>query len=389
MPLQHGISQSRNLQPRSHTWIAWPLAALLFSGTGFVQANEDRAADHIIGLLAFPDHPESGSLQRGATLALEHHHLSSDIKARLAVRGRPGQWGTEGDEAAALALDDAADAIITPSDGVAAHQVLQVAGRTRIPVVSLCPDSSITRAGIPWAVRIVPGNEAEALAIFTGLSAPGRKPARWAAIVPHDRAGREAARDLLAAARTAGVSLQPPLQAPSASTELQPSLQKLTADLPGAILLWLDPQTAGRCARDLRQAGFAGVLAGPGPLQSALFLASAKDAAEGVIVPGIIPNAESEAQHRRFSEAHRNRFATEPDLAATMAYDAASLLVHLLKQARQQPLYRSFPVTNTFPGASGTLQFDQDGNRTVPLRLLVRQSGEFKPLPNAKPSASR
>jgi ABC-type branched-subunit amino acid transport system substrate-binding protein len=360
-----------------------PLTLMLCAGTALLAATAICQGQAAIGLLITPDHPESESLQRGVTLALEHANLQGP-KYRLAIRGRPGQWGTEGDEAAALALDEEAVGIITPSDAVAAHQVLQVSGRTRIPVVSLCPDSSITRAGIPWTVRIVPGNEAEAMAIFSGLTEGNAEKLRsWAALVPPERSGREKGRDLLAAADHSRVALQAPLSLPADSGQSPAILEKILSLKPDAILIWLEPGEAGKWTRDLRQSGFSGLLAGPGALRTRRYLASAGNAAEGTIVPEIFSGAPTEERLRQFSKAFKNRFATEPDLTAAVGYDSAGLLVELLRSSGREPLFRSFPIGGTFEGTSGTIRFDQEGNRVAALRLMVCRSGKFQPVRRA------
>src|SRR5262245_33733252 len=90
-----------------------------------------------IGLLAPPDKSDAISVRQAAQIA------AVQTGVLIIVRGKPGQWGTDGNEAAVLALDDEVAGIITSGDGSVAHQALQVAGRTRIPVVTLCPDSSV------------------------------------------------------------------------------------------------------------------------------------------------------------------------------------------------------------------------------------------------------
>jgi len=104
-----------------------------------------------------------------------------------------------------MVLDEEVAGLIAPPGGAPSHLVLQVAGRTAVPVVSLCSDSSVTGAGIPWMIRIVPAAIDEARALFTGVvgESPGRG-LRWAALVPTERAGREAASDLAKAAGAAG-----------------------------------------------------------------------------------------------------------------------------------------------------------------------------------------
>ena len=68
-----------------------------------------------------------------------------------------------------MVLDDEACGLIAPPSGAASHLSLQVAGRTAVPVISLCPDASVTKAGIPWMIRIVPETREEARLLFTRL----------------------------------------------------------------------------------------------------------------------------------------------------------------------------------------------------------------------------
>src|SRR5258708_1218081 len=84
----------------------------------------------------------------------------------------------------------AASGLMAARDGAAAHLVLQIAGRTAVPVVSLCADSSVTRTGVPWMLRVVPSTIQEGQALFRRLQ--DEKPGsinRSVALVPDDRAG--------------------------------------------------------------------------------------------------------------------------------------------------------------------------------------------------------
>ena len=321
-----------------------------------------------IGLLAPPQEPEVISLEQGARLAIEEANQLPGPKSELVIRGRPGQWGTDGDEAAALALDESVGAMIAPPDGAASHQAMQVAGRTRIPVVSLCPDASITASGIPWVLRIVPRTDSEAQTIFAG--AP-RKSA-WAALVPDGRAGREATRDLRTAARNSNCALQEPVNLPRQKPDWEPALKKLLAGNPQNILLWVDPPSAGQLAQRLRQLGYKGLLAGPSRLNCASFLNQVGLAAEGFLVPGLIGSRPSP-----FAENYRQRFGNAPDFTATMAYDAAFVLRQVLRSSADQPPYRAFPLKIEFSGGSAPLIFDKDGNRQLTLQLLVCRKGQF------------
>ena len=349
----------------------------------------------LIGLLLPPEEATAASLRQGAQLGLDHANELPGPKANLIVRGRPGQWGDDGVEAARMVLDDGASALIAPRGGAASHLSLQVAGRTAIPVVSLCGDSSVTGAGIPWMVRIAARTTEEARAIFAATPAPptlpspalspreGRRlsaplrPMRWTALVPPARPGREATRDLAEAARLAGCLLLQPIEVTTNLADTATLANHALACRPEGILLWLDPLPAGRFARALRAAGYHGKLAGPGSLQSGDFLKNAGDASEGFLVPAIVLDEASRAAFVRFISAYRAHYQSESDPSAALAYDATRLLVSVLRKAGSETPRRAFPLVETPPGATGVLSFDKEGNRKVNLNLLVWQNGKF------------
>jgi len=144
-------------------------------------------------------------------------------------------------------------------------------------------------------------------------------------------------------------------------------------------LLWLDPATAGTLAKTLRTAGFAGTLAGPGRLRSADFAAAAGGAMDGLMVPAPTLEKDAITAFQHFTEAFRGRYGHEPDATAAAACDAATLLIHILKQTGDRPAHEAFPLGFSFAGATGILAFDSQGNRKVNLQLLEAHGGQFVP----------
>ncbi|MGA2749336.1 MAG: ABC transporter substrate-binding protein [Verrucomicrobiota bacterium] len=344
-------------------------AACLFAGETIAGTN-----GLVIGLLLPPEEPAAASLSNGATLSVEQANQFPGPRVSLVIRGRTGQWGADGVEAARMVTDDGARGLIAPPDGAASHLVLQVSGRTAVPVVSLCADSSVTETGVPWMVRIVPRTIEEAKTLFTRI--PAR---RWTAVVRDGRSGREAARDLGEAATHSGCTLDKII-------DLNPSLtnparldKRILATHPDAVLLWVDPATAGKLARALRSAGFTGDLAGPGWLRAADFSSSAGDAMEGLRVSGPILERDATTAFQHFADAFRDRFGREPDPMAAAAYDAATLLIHILRQPGDRPAHEAFPITFSLVGASGNLAFDTQGNRKLNLQLFQAHGGQFIP----------
>src|SRR5512140_995317 len=154
----------------------------------------------VVGLLLPPDEPEAASIRKGVLAAVAEANAAGGPEVVLKIRGRNGPWGSDAAEAARLVEEDGASVLIAPPDGAATHLVLQVSGRTGVPVLTLCPDSSVTRTAVPWVARVVPSATDEARAVFARTRA-----ARWLAIVPSARAGRETAHDLATAAKPHGL----------------------------------------------------------------------------------------------------------------------------------------------------------------------------------------
>lgn len=328
-----------------------------------------------IGLLLPPEQAESSSIRDGVTLAVEHANTTAAAPVRIVIRGRVGQWGADAVEAARMVTDDGVAGLIAPPNGAATHLVLQVAGRTAVPVVSLCADESVTRTGVPWMVRVVPGTIPEARALLKGLQGDAQgQPKHCVALLPDERSGRVLAGDLKKAYAGTGCVLQNIIQFKS-SPQGQASVTKQVLESgPDVVLLWLDPVPAGAVAKTLRAAGFKGKLAGPGRLRSAEFAAAAGNALEGFVFTELARDSESETRFQGFRTAFRERFGHEPAAMSAFSYDAASLLIHLV--ATNTPAAsRLFPIRSCWPGVSGTLRFDAEGNRIGEFRLVIAHQG--------------
>lgn len=301
-------------------------------------------------------------IRRGAEDAIAEANGGRNA-VRLAVRGRQGPWGSDASEAARLLEDDGAAALVAPPGGAASHLVLQVAGRTGVPVASLCPDGSVTRTALPWMVRVAPSTSDEARALL------GERPGgRWLAFVPGGRAGREASSDLRAQGRDGSVKV---VEAPSpaSSGRVRTILSRVRPD---GILVWLDAAPAARLAASLREVGFKGTLAGPMALGSPSFATAAGGAAEGFVVPTFAGHPDSGAFARRYRTLH----GVDPTPAAALAHDATALLAGLLRNSGNAAR-GAFPLLVPFPGVTGLLRFDRAGNRVVSLEARRWRGGRL------------
>jgi len=352
--------------------LVWLSLAPLAGGAG--------APGVTLGLIVPPSEPDALSLLRGARLAVAEENGAGRAPVGLEVRSENGQWGSAGNDAVELVSNRHVDAIITPSDGAASHLILQVSGRTRVPVASVCPDSSVTRAGVPWVVRVVARTDQEAEVLLASARLPGRPPVRWWAFVPTGRPGRAVRRDLEAAARSASSGLDRVVDSGDPHADPADLVNPVVAAGADGVLLWLAPAQAGRLASALRAAGYRGRLAGPGRLDSPEFFAAAGAAAAGVLVTGFRADADLRARADRFEGEFRREYKVQPDFSAAAAHDAARVLIEALRRAGNGAGRSPFPVSLPTEGVTGVLHFDDSGNRTDALQVLTCQQGRFVPI---------
>lgn len=366
----------RGISPKRFGWrVCAGAAAAVMLLIPATRAGEPASSESrfVIGLLLPPEEPQAESLRAGATLAVELANKSAGPPVSLVIRGRSGQWGADGVEAARMVTEDGATALIAPPNGAASHLVLQISGRTAVPVASLCPDSSVTTTGIPWMVRVVPRTSEEAGALFAQITC-----SHWAAVVPGGRAGREISKDLTSAASREGFVIEKFFEVNSSSTNFDALGAQIRTGPYDAILLWLEPAAAGSVARLLRSTGFQGHLAGPGSLCSPDFADAAGCAADSLFTAGRVLGPEATSAARTFAAVLKATLGSEPDPTAAAAYDAATILIQLFRSgAGSQPAHEAFPLNSKFIGALGTLAFDAQGNLQCVLQVQSAQNSPF------------
>jgi ABC-type branched-subunit amino acid transport system substrate-binding protein len=363
-------------RPFRARWLTLAVAGLL----GALLHAGDSAAIRL-GLILPPGEPHAAAIRRGAATGVTRARTEHGLEVILLERGTPGQWGTEGDDAVALALDAGAQALIAPTLGTTVHLVEQVAGRTRIPLVSLCSDTSVTGARIPWVLRIVPTTVDEARVLFATIRTGAGEPIRrWAALVPEGRAGREVTRDLGAAAKAGGTDLVSVIAVPATPTNAPAWIARAIRESPAGLLLWLDPATAVPLVSAAREAGYRGALAGPGRLAGKDFLPQVGAAAEGFWTTRLHPPPAARAPRAMGAEDPHGSVGPAEDPLAAAATDAVTLLAAILREAGEGPAFRVLPLKREVAGATGVLKFDAVGNRIVELEAIIVRQGRFEPV---------
>lgn len=339
-----------SLVERAGPWLG---AAALCLAPQSPARGAEPPAPVAIGVVAH----DGGALLAGARAA------ASEVNGAGGVRGRPVRlvhlppsrpWVDGPGRLARLVFEENVVALVGPVDPIGAHVAAQIGTRSRIPVITLSPEDSLTRAGVPWVLRGIPSDAAQARAgLERALAVPGG--ARAAIAVPAGRDGRERRASLLEACRDLGVQVAHGLDA-----DATPALP----DDVDVLLLWLDAAPAvellARAGR--RDSGY--------PVVASLRLADgtpARGGARPVLLPELgepagPPRAEpcEGAPHRLSGGA-----LGESSLEARLGYDMVWATAAAARRggAGPEPILHELLSGCSLAGLSGRFYFDGAGNR--------------------------
>ncbi len=110
-------------------------------------------------------------------------------------------------------------------------------------------------------------------------------------------------------------------------------LTKIMASQPEVLLLADSEVAGGLVAKQARQLGFEGVIAGGVAMGSAKFLETAGDAAEGVYFTASYPGNDANDQTKAFAAAFKERWGIDPEFHNANTYDLTQVLFIALENA--------------------------------------------------------
>ena len=110
-------------------------------------------------------------------------------------------------------------------------------------------------------------------------------------------------------------------------------LTKIIASEPEVLLLADSEVAGGLVAKQARQLGFEGTIAGGVAMGSAKFLETAGDAAEGVYFTAAYPGNDANDQTKAFAAAFKARWGIDPEFHNANTYDLTQVLLMAMDNA--------------------------------------------------------
>jgi len=341
----------------------------LIAGGGTTHAAEGPLR---IGLIT-SDGAGIDALAAGARAAVEEVNASGGIGGRplQLVRSAPGHpWRAGAGRLADLVFEGDLIAVIGSLDGTTAHTAAQIATRRRIPLVTLSPEGSLTRALDPWVLRGVPDDGTQARTLLRWARAGGAGE-RLGLAVPTGRAGRERSDSLRRAAEQTDTRVACVMQLDAAAIAASPQAALCDAADYDVLMLWLDAGPALELLAALDPARLPEWILGSTRLDDEVFARGLRDLADRrgrLAIPLLRPSDRNE----------RCAQAAEATLTERLGHDLVRAVAGSARRGGTDALSIRDALRDgaSLEGRSGRFGFDSNGNRTGDLRVgLWRREG--------------
>jgi len=164
-----------------------------------------------------------------------------------------------------------------------------------------------------------------------------------------------------------------------------------TSDLGGVLdrIMTLDPEAVYLAdyadglvtlLKGLRERGYDGKILTTSSIASGEVLDKAGTAADGVLFTQSNYDIGSEEPLiQDFVKAYRAKYNEDPDLYAAHGYDAMRVYARALHEGGRRPreFWQGMRSINSFPGVTGTIQFDEQGDVQKFPRVYIVKDGQF------------
>ena len=250
-----------------------------------------------------------------------------------------------------------------------------------IPVITgSATNPKLTEQGFKVTFRTVGRDDQQGPAIASYL-ATSKKPKLVAVIDDATAYGEGIANEVEKTLKAAKVKVLPREKGTDKTTDWKAVLTKLRGRNPDAVFYGGMDATGGPLLKQGRELGMKAVFSfGDGACTDKM-KELAGEAADGLLCSqaGIPP----QAADRKFLDAYKKKFNTDPILYAPFTYDGANLLIEAMKKADSADPAKYLPelAKLSYMGATGRIEFDPKGDRKdAEMTIFTMQGGKLEPI---------
>src|SRR5688572_12246838 len=250
-----------------------------------------------------------------------------------------------------------------------------------IPVISgSATNPKLTEQGFKNQFRVVGRDDQQGPAIASYLAGE-RKPKLVAVIDDASAYGEGIANEVEKTLKAANIQVLPREKGTNKTTDWKAVLTKLRGRNPDAVFYGGMDATGGPLLKQGRELGIKAVFSfGDGACTDKM-KELAGEAAEGLLCSQAgIP---AQAASKKFLDAYKKKFNTDPILYSPFTYDAVNLLIEAMKKADSADPKKYLPELQkiSFAGSTGTIGFDDKGDRKdAEITIFTMKGGKIEPL---------
>ena len=250
-----------------------------------------------------------------------------------------------------------------------------------IPVISgSATNPKLTEQGFKTQFRVVGRDDQQGPAIASYL-ADNNKPKTVAVIDDATAYGEGIANEVEKTLKAAKVTVLPREKGTDKTTDWKAILTKLRGRNPDAVFYGGMDATGGPLMKQGRELGIKAVFAfGDGACTDEM-AKLAGQAAEGLLCSQA--GLPVEAADRKFLDAYKKKFNSDPILYSPFTYDAANLLIAAMQKANSSDPKKYLPELAKLEhnGVTGKISFDAKGDRKdAEMTIFTMKSGKITPV---------
>ncbi|MEW5863091.1 MAG: branched-chain amino acid ABC transporter substrate-binding protein [Pseudomonadota bacterium] len=250
-----------------------------------------------------------------------------------------------------------------------------------IPMISgSATNPKLTEQGFKNVFRVVGRDDQQGPAIASYLAAT-HKPKVVAVIDDATAYGEGIANEVEKTLKAANIKVLAREKGTDKTTDWKAVLTKLKGRKPDAVFYGGMDATGGPLLKQGRELGLKAVFSfGDGACTDKM-KELAGEAAEGMLCSqaGIPP----QAADKKFLDAYKKKFNTDPILYAPFTYDAAKMIITAMQKADSADPAKYLPVLAKleYTGATGKIVFDEKGDRKdAEMTIFTMKGGKLEPI---------
>ena len=335
----------------------------------------------IIGAMSGTNSVLGDWMTKGVTLAVEQKNAAGGVQGcqiSLVIYDDEADTTKSTELAEKVASSDNVMAVWATTNSGTALADLPTFEQFKIPQLTNGTNVTITQQGSAYVFRVNPAGPAYEDPPIDYLVKDGKT--KFAIIGDDTAYGKgEAIYQSAALAR----NLLPPTATEefgADDTDFTEELTRIFATQPEVLLLACSEVAGGLIAKQARELGFTGIIAGGSAMGSPKFIEIAGEAAEGVYFTTPYPGNDANAQTRAFAAAYKDRWGEDPELHGANTYDGTNMLLIAMENANPlTPENVALQMHNIcgYQGLQGNFCYDENGEGIKVTTLGVIENGQL------------